>query len=301
MVKIVNMFIPKSNTFTRPGRSMTPTSITIHETDNPNIGANALAHARLQVNGNRRQASWHFQVDDGEKAYLSIPLNEVAYHAGNRQGNYSSIAIEICVNRDGNYKKAVENAVKVVRYIMRKYPNIKKSHIKQHYDWSKKNCPRQLRNGRAISWQQFVQMINGNQEKQTLEKKSSQQLKQGMKVLLKLTASTYATGEKIPAWVKGKQYTIQQIKGKNVLLKEIYSWVRIRDVSQSKSNSTIKKKWEVGGKVQIKQSAKKYSRSTVNIPNLYKEITYTIQQVSSEDILIKELYSWVKKKDVNFV
>src|SRR5690625_525168 len=106
MIKIVKMLIPKTNTFTRPDIKMKPTSITIHETDNTNVGANALAHAKLQLNGNRRQASWHFQVDDGKEVYLSIPLNEVAYHAGHKDGNYSSIAIEICVNQDSNYKKA---------------------------------------------------------------------------------------------------------------------------------------------------------------------------------------------------
>jgi len=33
---------------------------------NTNIGADADAHARLQINGNSRKASWHWQVDDQE-------------------------------------------------------------------------------------------------------------------------------------------------------------------------------------------------------------------------------------------
>jgi len=57
----------------------------------------------------------------------------------------------------------------------------------------------------------------------------------------------------------------------------------------------------VGGRVKIKQSAQMYSRSTVAIPGRYKGIAYTIQQAGGDDVLIKELYSWVKKSDVESV
>lgn len=54
--------------------------------------------------------------------------------------------------------------------------------------------------------------------------------KVGQKVKIKSSASKYATGENIPGWVKGKTYTIQQIKNNRVLLKEIVSWVYKKDV-----------------------------------------------------------------------
>ena len=47
----------------------------------------------------------------------------------------------------------------------------------------------------------------------------------GKKVKVKKTAKTYATGQSIPAFVKGTTYTIMQISGEKVLLKEIMSWV----------------------------------------------------------------------------
>ncbi|MCR2821857.1 M23 family metallopeptidase [Lederbergia panacisoli] len=56
--------------------------------------------------------------------------------------------------------------------------------------------------------------------------------------------------------------------------------------------------FKVGQKVKIKSKAKKYSRSTVSIPSKYKNKSYTIQQVGNDDVLIKELYSWVKKEDL---
>lgn len=108
-MKINQKFIPASNKFTRPGTKMVPKYFTIHETDNDNKGANAEAHARLQYNGNNREVSWYFQVDE-DSIYQSLPTNEIGLAAGdgNGPGNMSSIHIEICVNRDGNFKKAVK-------------------------------------------------------------------------------------------------------------------------------------------------------------------------------------------------
>ena len=54
----------------------------------------------------------------------------------------------------------------------------------------------------------------------------------GNKVSIKNTAIRYATGQTIPNWVKSKKYTIQQVKSDRVLLREIYSWVKITDISK---------------------------------------------------------------------
>src|SRR5690625_5241110 len=59
-----------------------------------------------------------------------------------------------------------------------------------------------------------------------------------------------------------------------------------------------KKSFKVGQKVKIKSSAKKYSRANVTIPSRVKGKTYTIQQVGKDDVLLKEIVSWVKKTDV---
>ena len=58
-------------------------------------------------------------------------------------------------------------------------------------------------------------------------------IKVGSRVTLKANAKKYATGENIPAMYKGKRYTIMQV-GKNrdkVLLKELYSWVYVKDLA----------------------------------------------------------------------
>lgn len=136
--------------------------ITVHQTGNTSRGANAEMHARLQSNGNGRSASWHYQVDDKE-AIQSFPHSAQCFAAGDGRGdgNLNSIHVEICINSDGDYKKAVENGAKVVRHIM-KEESISILNVKQHFDWSRKNCPAQIRSGKdGITWSKFLDMVKG--------------------------------------------------------------------------------------------------------------------------------------------
>lgn len=149
--------------------------ITVHQTGNTNRGANAEMHARLQENGNSRQASWHYQVDDKE-AIQSFPHDISCWHCGDGRGdgNMHSIGVEICINSDGDYKKAVENGARLVRQIMEK-EGIPIQNVKQHYDWSRKNCPAQLRaNKDGISWDDFKAMVQAEMEGKPAPKPSSQ-------------------------------------------------------------------------------------------------------------------------------
>lgn len=136
--------------------------ITIHETANSSIGAGAQAHANLQSKGNVRDASWHWQVDD-KVAIQSFPHTVRCWHAGDGRGtgNLSSIGIEICVNADGDFRKAVENAATLVRTIMAE-EGIPLERVVQHSRWSGKNCPTFLRNGsRGITWNDFLNLVKG--------------------------------------------------------------------------------------------------------------------------------------------
>src|SRR5699024_2219023 len=112
----------------------------------------------LQANGNPRQASWHLQVDDEQEVYQSLPFTEAAYHSGTYKGNYSSIAIEMCVNQDGNYQQTVLNTIQVINFLKAKYPTILR--VIQHHHWSRKNCPRILRSATVMSWTDFLAQTN---------------------------------------------------------------------------------------------------------------------------------------------
>ena len=47
---------------------------------------------------------------------------------------------------------------------------------------------------------------------------------------VKITGSKYATGQSIPSWVKNNTYTVSQISGSKALIKEIVSWVYVKDL-----------------------------------------------------------------------
>lgn len=173
-MEIKQMLIPVSNTKARPGIKRTPTNITIHETGNNKKGANALTHARLQARGNDRTASWHYQVDD-ESIYQSVPDDEVAWAAGDGrgEGNMKGIQIEICVNSDGNFSKAVANAAWLVRHLMAKH-GIKVESVVQHNKWSGKNCPQIMHSGKGpVTWGVFIGMLSDS----AVPKKEDDELK----------------------------------------------------------------------------------------------------------------------------
>ncbi len=161
MVKIKRQIVSKAveNRVTYGGKN--PVNyVTIHQTGNTSRGANAEMHAKLQSNGNSRAASWHYSVDDKE-AYQSFEDTAQCWHSsdGRGPGNTQSIAIEICINSDGNYRKAVENGAELVRYLLDKH-GLSVDKVRQHHDWYPKNCPAQIRAGKdGITWGVFKSMV----------------------------------------------------------------------------------------------------------------------------------------------
>lgn len=147
----------------RPGYAMKPEYITIHQTGNTSKGANAEMHNRY-VHNVAPNPSWHYTVDDKE-IYQHLPLDENGWHAGdgtNGTGNRKSISIEICVNRDGNLAWAEANAAWLAAKLIKEVGSLKpfSACMKQHYDWSKKNCPAQIR-GRKNGWAEFLGQVEG--------------------------------------------------------------------------------------------------------------------------------------------
>ena len=84
------------------------------------------------------------------------------YHAGdgaNGPGNAKSIGIEICVNEDGDFEKAKDNAASLVRLLMAEH-GIPSLNIKQHNNWSGKDCPHTIRHTSG-AWAAFLDLCNG--------------------------------------------------------------------------------------------------------------------------------------------
>lgn len=159
-------YIPKNTLHNRrPGTRMRPQFITIHSTANPNSTAQNERDWLVNKN-NKNTASWHICVDEND-AVEAIPLNEVAWHAGDRTGNYKSIAIEIC--ESGNREKTLKHAANLTARLLKKYGwGVNK--LKRHYDWSRKNCPRILSYNNWQGWKRFKKYVARELEMMALKK-----------------------------------------------------------------------------------------------------------------------------------
>lgn len=155
-LNIIQDFIPRTHS-NRPGRPLTPTHVTIHNTGNPNPGADAAAHARYvkSADAQRRQVSWHYTVDD-RAIYQSLPVNEVGWHAG--QGNSKSIGIEICMHRGMDEDAAYNRAALLVAVLLHQNGIPLRGRVVQHNHWTGKNCPIVLRSGNG--WDGFLDKVS---------------------------------------------------------------------------------------------------------------------------------------------
>lgn len=159
-VAVITDLIP-SDYAGRTGIKRTIKWIVIHETGNTAASAtaenhNAFLHGEKQMNNT---TSWHYTVDDHE-IYHHLPDDEVGYHASDQLtpdgGNACGIGIEICVNDGGDYQQAVDNAARLTAYLLDSYDLGLKA-VKQHGDFTNKNCPERLREGEH--WKEFLKQV----------------------------------------------------------------------------------------------------------------------------------------------
>lgn len=240
----------------RPGTKRTKKWIVIHETGNPNKGANAKGHSAYMKNlaaANTTYTSWHYTVDD-TCAYHHIPDDEVAWHASDSTkeggGNMAGIGIEICVNSDGNFAKARDNAAWLVAKLL-KENNLTISAVKQHYDFApdKKNCPQTIRDKGL--WNDFLSAIQkyyggATSSNNTTAPTPTTTLKFKVGDVVNFTgskcyASTNGAGgvavrkqglAKITSiYEKGKHpYHCRSINGAGTFVAGVYGWVDAKDV-----------------------------------------------------------------------
>ena len=141
-------------------RDMEPENLTIHSTGNPDSTAQN-ERDNLNRPTNTSTTGFHIVVDDVQ-AIECIPLNKVAYHAGDGAtgtGNSKSIGLEIC--ESGNRTKTIENAVEVAAKILHER-NWGIDRLKRHYDWSGKNCPRILSDNNWQGWNDFKTKVQAH-------------------------------------------------------------------------------------------------------------------------------------------
>ena len=133
-----------------------PAYIVIHETDNWSKGADAKAHATAMKNGNLA-GTVHYYVDS-KSVYQTLDHSDGAWAVGDGKGKYgitnrNSINIEICVDPETDYYKAVDKTEQLAAQLLKQY-GWGTDRLKRHYDASRKNCPRRIQaEGR---WPEFV-------------------------------------------------------------------------------------------------------------------------------------------------
>lgn len=161
-INIIQDFIPQGKR-NRPGYNLVPKYVTIHNTANPNAGAKAHADYIKTKECEDRLASWHFSVDNGTTIYQHLPLNENAWHCGDGAsgtGNRQSIGIEICEFTDtSKQNKAIEHGAWLCAKLLKDF-NLPIENVRQHYNWSGKDCPRVIR-ARKNGWTDFLNSVQG--------------------------------------------------------------------------------------------------------------------------------------------
>ncbi len=120
--------------------------ITIHWTGP--LSEQTPAQVRDYWINSKGEASAHFIIKDDE-CLQCWPTDTVAWHAGCRAGNYTSLGIEIIpMNKDGEFSKQSIQTLKELLHTLPKLPLVR------HYDWTGKECPKYYCD--VNKWQQLL-------------------------------------------------------------------------------------------------------------------------------------------------
>ena len=117
--------------------------------------------------------------------------------------------------------------------------------------------------------------------------------------IVKIKGSKYATGQKIPMWVKLKKHTVKSVNGEKALLKEINSWVYTADLKVTKSGEI-----KAGSVVTIRKGAVYGGLSTTRGKAVPKEQLapkkHTVSKIEThngvKEALLSDIMSWVAIK-----
>ena len=125
--------------------------LVIHGTANDSSYADAMWH-HTYLDTTSREVSWHVSIDS-MGVVVHFPDSLVCYAASSRKMNHQSINIELCQPGGSISLTTLHNAVKYIREVRRKFPNIRvifHDEVPEHVDDAKlhgKVCPAALGRG----------------------------------------------------------------------------------------------------------------------------------------------------------
>ncbi len=145
--------------------------IVIHDTGNPEVGSDAMAHYQFFRSGDK-ESSAHYFVDDKQVVQI-IDDSEGSWHSGVKYktpatpiSNHNSIGIEMCINADGNYNKAMKNTIDLAAYLLWKY-DLDMNHLVRHYDANGKVCPLTMSENNWADWKEFKAAVQAKRNTYT--------------------------------------------------------------------------------------------------------------------------------------
>lgn len=190
-ISINKQYISTKNTYTGQNK---PKYIVIHETDNFSEGAGARRHAQAQAAGHLDISVHYYAGSDG--IYQAAAHTDGTYSVGREYGrnhaihdatNRNTINIEICVNVDGDYTKARQNAIELVMYLLGE-TGIPAERVIRHFDAKGKYCPRKMLDNPAL-WEDFKAQIGQSGTSQPENKKPASEENEGEEVWYRVGSS----------------------------------------------------------------------------------------------------------------
>lgn len=144
----------------RPSQIIIPRYCTCHETANPSVGADADAHrAYVHNGGGPEKTSYNYVVDDQETIEL-VPVGWASNHAGTAEGNLSGVAIELCVNADGDWERTKARGAELIVHLLRTVPTLDASQIVPHMHWRPTACPARLMANGRTAWYELLAAVD---------------------------------------------------------------------------------------------------------------------------------------------
>lgn len=260
---------------------MQPIGICIHNTANDASAQNEISYMKT----NNNEVSFHVAVDDKE-AIQGISFDRNAWHSGDGgsgTGNRKYIAVEICYSKSGGdrFIHAEQRAAREVAAILKGY-GWGAERVKAHRDFSAKNCPHRTDMAKFKAMvQEELNKLNG----------ANNPVNTSADNLYRVRISWSDTGSQKGAFSNlnnakkfaddNAGYKVFDKDGQQVYPEQI-------------SNNIIGE----GAKVRVVGS--KYATGQ-DIPGWVKNETYTVQQVSGNKALLKEIVSWVYINDLALI
>ena len=165
MMSAITQF--KQIAYNRSRRSAAIKYIVVHDTGNTDRGADAERHYQYFNSGDHDSSADVF-VDDHQAIQVNDWDKYYTWHCGDGHGKYgitngNSVGVEMCINPDGDYNKAFDRTVEVVKELMQTL-GIDANHVVRHYDASRKDCPMSMSGNGWARWNEFKKRITETEE-----------------------------------------------------------------------------------------------------------------------------------------